>query len=1583
MTHSPTPDRDPNLEPPTPRPRRWRRIVLPVGITVLAGVGGVAFWGWRWIHNELPGVVADNLSQTLNRPVNVGDVKGVSLSGLVLGESFIPPTPEDTDQASVKEIEVGFNLFQTLVTRKLKLDITLKDAVVFLEQQKEGWITTEFTPGEDEGLIEIGTIRAENATAKLLGLGTIGGKRAPVILDQVNGQVELFEENQRFSYELAGRSRTEGNFKLLGETFLPDQTSKLQIQAENFLVSEVDRLLNLPFDLPKGRTGANLNIELRPNIKNPPINGTAQFTGVTLAIPGVPRPFENAKGTLQFRGTQILPDDVVGRYGKAAAIVNGSIDLEKGFNLAAKVNPITLPDLTETLKVSAPVPLTGTVTANLKVTGGIETPVLSGTAQNVGPGTIDRIAVEQFSTAFKLDVEQEELIVQRLQVTPTAGGLITGAGRVDLGQTNAAGAANPGLAFNIQVEDVPGDAIARTYSNGNELPFTIGTVRAQATLAGTASNPVTTVRWSAPNGTYPGAGEIQIANGVTTLRNTRFAVAGGTAAINAIARDGQWQAAIAATGIPLNRFVADQRGLFSGNFTASGSLSSFSPTTIRAQGTARFSAGLAVIDSPLTAQVQWNGQQLLLQDATAQGFNANGAIALNLEGTPAVTGFDLNVRLADFDLRSLEANLPTAITYSGRADFNGRVTGTPTAPNVNGTLALKDFVVNGAEFEPYLAGRVQYTAQGVRLDLNGERDRIAAVLNSQLQPVAFEIRQNDAIAIGRTSGELLLVDVKNFPLSLAQLPGASAQFAPGGKLSGTLAVNLDRLTGSGEVTIEQPSFGNYKADQFVGRISLADGVVTLSGGQLRRGTTTLQIAGTGNLLAADPQFKSQINIVQGDIQDVLEALQIFDLQDFQRGTQPPTFGTAADLQTVPIDANQVAVKNQLRRLAEIQALRNILQAEKEAAILPPLADLKGTFTGKIDVTGSLNTGVNAGFDIRGEGFQWGRFVANEVVALGSFRNGELSLLPLRLQTDDAVVAFSGTLLGANQSGQLRIENYPVDQLTSLVQLPIPIDGRLNATATISGSFANPQAVGDYRLSDAELNGTAVQTVQGTFTYADARLDFSNTTAITPNEPLSIVGSIPLPLFGTLPDSDRISLDINVKNEGLALLNILTDQVSWVDGQGEARVVVGGTFKALEAVGGIQIQNATIKARALPEPLTNVNGTARFVQNRVRVENFSGDFSEGKIAASGVIPLVFSLKPNDVDADTPLTVSLDKIDLNLKGLYRGGVDGTIIVDGSVLNPVLMGEIRLSNGQVLLSADAAAMNAGSGAGADQSSPVDFANLKLTLGNNLVLTNQPILSFVAQGELLINGSLNNPEPAGVIRLTSGQVNLFTTQFTLDRGYTQTAEFVPGRGLDPELNVRLVALVPEVTNRRQPSVLSPSEILDVPTPATSFGSLQTVRVRAEVRGPASLLSENLELTSSPPRSESEIVALIGGGYIDTLGRGDTLLGLANLAGSAVLNNVLTGVGRALGLSEFRIFPTYSSGNDRDSSKTTSTLGLAVEGALDITPSLSVGAVKILTSNEPAQFGLRYRVNSNLLLRGSTNFSGDDRASLEYELRF
>jgi len=269
---------------------------------------------------------------------------------------------------------------------------------------------------------------------------------------------------------------------------------------------------------------------------------------------------------------------------------------------------------------------------------------------------------------------------------------------------------------------------------------------------------------------------------------------------------------------------------------------------------------------------------------------------------------------------------------------------------------------------------------------------------------------------------------------------------------------------------------------------------------------------------------------------------------------------------------------------------------------------------------------------------------------------------------------------------------------------------------------------------------------------------------------------------------------------------------------------------------------------------------------------------------------------------------------------------------------------------------------------------------------VTSAPILNFQATGGLTVNGTLDDIRPAGTIRLTSGSVNLFTTQFKLDRGYPQTATFVPAQGLDPTLDVRLATSVQEVTRFRTPGTSVASEIADEPT---NFGSVRSVRIQALVKGKASGLAENLELRSSPGRSSTEIVALLGGSFVQTLGQGDSTLAIANLAGAGLLNNLQSVITNATGLSEFRLFPTRIRGNEGQTARASSgasgagSLGIGLEVGADITRNLSASIIRVLSANQPTEFNLRYRLNDKILLRSSTNFQGDNRVTAEYELRF
>ena len=165
-------------------------------------------------------------------------------------------------------------------------------------------------------------------------------------------------------------------------------------------------------------------------------------------------------------------------------------------------------------------------------------------------------------------------------------------------------------------------------------------------------------------------------------------------------------------------------------------------------------------------------------------------------------------------------------------------------------------------------------------------------------------------------------------------------------------------------------------------------------------------------------------------------------------------------------------------------------------------------------------------------------------------------------------------------------------------------------------------------------------------------------------------------------------------------------------------------------------------------------------------------------------------------------------------------------------------------------------------------------------------------------------------------------------------------------------------------------------------MGTLETVRVEAKVKGLASQITNRIELTSSPPRSQAEIAALLGGGFVENLANNTSTLG------SALFGSLNSEFNNAFPIGELRLFPTQILG-DEDSTDDSANDGIAGEIAFDLINNFSFSVLKILNINDiPAQYGFRYRLNKNFVIRGSTNFKneedeGNSRFSIEFESRF
>jgi translocation and assembly module TamB len=1082
-----------------------------------------------------------------------------------------------------------------------------------------------------------------------------------------------------------------------------------------------------------------------------------------------------------------------------------------------------------------------------------------------------------------------------------------------------------------------------------------------------------------------------------------------------------FQAILSPQSVALNSFNSNLQGNLDGKIKIQGNLAQWQPHNLQAEGNIQLSQGLPGLERPLSTRFQWQDDRLILAEVTAKNLIARGSAIASLDSlldsdlsANLIQAVDLEVKVKNLALaRLFQAVSPQKITQTGKVNFDGKVRGSLKNPDIQGNLALQDLTINQIAFDPYLQGKIDKTvAKGLTLELLGKNDHLNLSLDPQFKPVSFNFQRKEMRVTGDRGAalrdreqNLLFVTAQQFPLALVKEVAIQSSLVTAntdsvkhltpltGDLSGNFRVNLSDSSILGvKVVIDKPRYGTLSGDRLFGSLAYNQGVLTVSNSQLSLKNQNYPFQGKVSFNGQNPRFQGEIGLPESNIEEILQTLQIFRLDDLERGLKLPVYSKAADLydKMNPTQAlaeaglSQSSIHKQLSYLSEINAqLKEQRQQRAENSPLPDLDSLRGQLSGKIAVQGEIGGKIETAFNFTGKDWRWANLQIDNLQLQGNWQNGILTLEPLRLQTGKSLFVLTGKVGEKSQIGELQLANIPLKPLASLITNPqgLNLDGSLNAAIFLAGNRSNPQAKGNLQIENVTVNQTQLQATAGNFAYQKGRFDFAiNSILYSQTEPLILEGSIPYVFpFATLkPDSDRFNLSFRAKNEALRLIALATKgELRWLNGKGLVQLDVFGRIdpqtqilRAIQGEGNISLENATIAAQILPSaPLTQVNGDLHLDLNQLDVA-WTGQLGGGNLAIAGSLPL---FKP--IAQANPLTITFENSAFKLKELYQGGIKGNIQITGSVVEPDIGGNLDLFKGKILLGETLpTSENTG-----EINQTAEFKGLNLNLGEDIRIQRSPVLDFLATGTVTLNGNTGQLLPEGTISLKSGQINLFASQLRLAGGNENVAQFTPHRGLDPYLNLRLVSAATE-TNRNSLNASPLFSEINEPFLANSE-SLQMIRIQALVQGYASQLTQSIQLSSSPRRSQREIIALLGGGFVNTLGQEDSAIGLVNLAGSAVLGGVQGQIGEALGLSQFRIFPTPLI-NDKERT-TSNQLGVAAEAGVDLSNDLSVSIQKIVNTDRPPQWGLRYRLNENTTIRGSSNFADDNRGIVEYEQRF
>jgi|GEM_PF-899481 len=1030
--------------------------------------------------------------------------------------------------------------------------------------------------------------------------------------------------------------------------------------------------------------------------------------------------------------------------------------------------------------------------------------------------------------------------------------------------------------------------------------------------------------------------------------------ADGTAQVRGKLNNGQWQTNITAANINTLEVIyqlgAVQEPL----------LASFEPEQLTLDAKLDLSGKLQpLLQLNPTAAIQAN--QLVVQ-LGEQFLDARGNILLSrLATTPEVANLDLNIRKLAYDADALPISqlitqvvaqqslnsefLPREIEIAGRGNFQGNLQGSnllsaPFAPgnlNLLGKLELRDFAINELVFNPLMAGEVKVqTGKAVAVDLRGTTDVIAASLspctNKRCQlpylPTSLEFRQgvgeNSIIATGRRRGEVFDVSVQQFPLALLNIApavqvGISSPVA--GEVTGNVEVNLFTLATAGKLEIQQPALGYLQAENFTAGFSYRDGIAKLTEASLALGESLYNLEAGLNLNSG--ALNGKIDIARGYVQDLLQTVGWFDIEDLARGIKTRE-GKARDLQPLQsVGSPTTSLAERLKLLAEIEQRLQQLAAKARQPGIPSQLDIKGAYTGAITLAGSLEQ-PQINFNLQGQDWRWHTqpdypqleeqlvvevadkqqpttetavISIDQLIAKGSIDLNRrlLNLEPLQVEVEDALLSYQGQLSLTKEEGVFLVKNLSLDTLRHFAAIPDNIQGKLNLSGALGGSLIGKLATlqiqaGEISLEDATVNSQPLEDIKGQFSYANSRLNFKTTQPSS----LQARGQIPFPILPGI--SDRFHLDAKLGTEAIALIGLFTQElVEWEQGETELELEASGRLALaqqlqlhdLVATGGISFDDATFVSKQFPEKL-QLNGKVNLSNQRISVEQLEGNLAKSQFSIAGVLPLLEPLSTNDPDSSHPLTIGIAQGEINLEGLYKGDVDGQVVLTGTALRqPEIGGELRLEHGQVFIpefitkrKPTKDTILASSNTGGSHTSPLaglaltpSFNDFHLVLGDGLKIKPLPIAQFQFAGDLTLNGPILEPEklqPEGAIKLRRGYVELFNNEFYVTRNpqVSQEIAFTPNKGLlNPDIDIQLGAIVTDASGSRnfleREEFGNRNEIRD--TSQFALARPQQIKVNLNITGEGkqllALLALDEEQTNTCQINENIINPTIEGG--------------------------------------------------------------------------------------------------------------------------
>ncbi|KAF5779089.1 putative translocation and assembly module TamB [Helianthus annuus] len=1328
------------------------------------------------------------------------------------------------------------------------------------------------------------------------------GDNEPREMENASGHVKFQNNYSRVHVQLSGNCKmwrsdvtSEDGGWLSTDVFVDilEQKWHANLKVVNLFAPLFERILELPIAFYEGRASGEVHICMSEGESFPNLHGQLDVTGLAFQIFDAPSSFSDISASLCFRAQRIFLHNASGWFGKVPLEASGDfgIEPEEGeFHLMCQVPSVEVNDLMKSFKMKPLLfPLAGCVTAVFNCQGPLDAPVFVGSGlvsrkmsswvadndvptsaaydailKNKEAGAVaafDRVPLSYVSANFTFNTDNCVADLYGIRATLVDGGEIRGAGNAwicpegEVDDTAMDVNFSGSLCFDkIMDQYVPG------YNH--LIPFKLGDLNGETKLSGSLLKPRFDIKWTAPKaeGSFGDArGDMIISHEFITISSSSVAFELFTKVETSYPYE-NWldrkELAVIIEGVELDLRM---RGFEIFNLVSS----SFAFDSLRP------------IHLKTTGRIKFQGKVV----------KPAADVSKILAGDVSITGLKLNQLLLAPQLAGQLKISPDCIKLdaTGRADESLAVEVSGplqsfSEDNIIGTKLsfslLKGQLRANAFYQPFQSINLEVRhlpldelelaslrgmLQRAEVQINFEKRRGHGIL-SLLHPKFSGVLGEALDLAARWSGDVITVEK-------AALKQSNSEYELQGEyvLPGSRDGKKERRRRGSDIGSVISSMGRWRMRLEVPRAEIAE-MLPLARLVSRTTDPALQFRSKDLFM----QSIQSVGIAAESLQKLLEEI---------RGHSTPTDEVILEELNLP-------------GLAELKGRWGGSLDASGGGNGDTMAEFD--FQGEEWEWGAYKTQrvLAAGAYSNDDGLRLEKmFIQRDNATI----HADGTLLGPKTNLHFAVLNFPVSLVPTLV--QVLESSANEAAVHSLRQLLAPIKGILYMEGDLRGSLAKPECDVQVRLLDGAIGGIDLGRAEivASLTSTSRFLFNAKFEPIIQNGHVHVQGSIPLNillvqdeenlekddkkneeaswapwgvkgknddkkaaswneqgwdtqlaeslkgLHWNVLDVGEVRVDADVKDGGMMLLTALSPYANWLNGSAEVMLQVRGTVEQPIVDGSASFHRATISSPILRQPLTNFGGIILMDSNRLCIRSLESRVSrKGKLSVKGNLPL----RTTEASLADKIDLKCEVLEVRAKNMLSGQVDSELQVTGSILQPNISGNIKLSHGEAYLphekgaaamnreASDASSMPTGGynqvvaskyvsrflnlkptvlntsfqqpsgkeaevvvkkGTGHLNSKPkldIRLTDLKLVLGPELRIVYPLILNFAVSGELELNGVAHPKllKPKGVLMFENGDVNLVATQVRLKREHLNTAKFEADYGLDPMLDLALV---------------------------------------------------------------------------------------------------------------------------------------------------------------------------------------------------